>query len=122
MHAQCMSEGRFWSKTAAINKCSTACHTSMCGLSSERNPPPMTVCFCAPAGKSSFDVQLPATYEVLNSAVNTSLVGNVAAGSHRLVSLTSLQQPAAALLGCRSDVESNPHRVPELPRWVAAQL
>lgn len=37
------------------------------------------------AGKSSFDVQLPATYEVLSSAVNTSLQDNVAAGSHRLV-------------------------------------
>lgn len=37
------------------------------------------------AGKASFDVQLPATYEVLSTAVNTSLVDNVAAGSHRLV-------------------------------------
>lgn len=46
-----------------------------------------------PAGKSNFDVLLPATYEVLNSAVNTSLVNNVAAGSHRLVS----QHPLLAL-------------------------
>lgn len=38
------------------------------------------------AGKSSFDMLLPATYEVSSAAVNTSLVGNVAAGSHRLVS------------------------------------
>lgn len=45
------------------------------------------------AGKSSFDVQLPATYEVLNSAVNISMVGNVAAGSHRLVS----RQPPLAM-------------------------
>lgn len=35
-------------------------------------------------------MQLPATFEVLNSAVNTSLVDNVAAGSHRLVSYTAL--------------------------------
>jgi hypothetical protein len=41
------------------------------------------------AGKSSFDVQLPATYEVLSTAVNTSLVDNVAAGSHRLVGCSS---------------------------------
>lgn len=43
-------------------------------------------CAAVHAGQSSFDVQLPATFEVLSVAINTSLVGNVAAGSHRLVS------------------------------------